>query len=154
VVERLIKPPGLGGERMFQQMRAKKIVFASLLGMTVFGTAMGSAASLGGITADGLGADDTIVASCDTDGVTTSYTTAYNTTSAAGYKVATVTVGGLNNACDGKTIEVRLTGSSSSSLETISKTVETDAASTNTTLTFGSSTLAENVTGVHIVVAG
>ena len=135
-------------------MQAKKFVFASLFGLTVFGTAMGSAASLGGITADGLGADDTIVASCDTDGVTTSYTTAYNTTGSAGYKVATVTVGGLANACDGKSIEVRLTGAGSASLETVSKTVETDAGSTSTALTFGSSTLAENVTGVHIVVAG
>lgn len=135
-------------------MRAKKVVFGSLFGLTLFGTALGSAASLGGISAQGLGADDTIVASCDTDGVTTSYTTAYNTTGTAGYKVATVTVGGLNNACDGDTIEVRLTGSSDSSLETVNKTVETDAGSTSTTLTFGSSTLAESVTGVHVVVSG
>lgn len=135
-------------------MRAKKVVFGSLFGLTLFGTALGSAASLGGISADGLGADDTIVASCDTDGVITSYTTAYNTTGSAGYKVATVTVGGLNNACDGDTIEVRLTGSSDSSLEAVNKTVETDAGSTSTTLTFGSSTLAESVTGVHVVVSG
>lgn len=135
-------------------MRAKRVVFASLFGLTLFGTAMGSAASLGGITAQGLGADDTIIASCDTDGVTTSYATAYNTTGTAGYKVATVTVGGLNNACDGQAIEVRLTGSSNASLETVSKTVETDALSTSTTLTFGNSTLAENVTGAHIVVSG
>ncbi len=133
---------------------ASKVVFASLFGLTLFGTAMGSAASLGGITAQGLGADDTIIASCDTDGVTTAYTTAYNTTGSAGFKVATVTVGGLNNACDAKTIEVRLTGASNASLETVNKTVETDGTSTSTTLSFGSSTLAENVTGVHIVVAG
>ncbi len=135
-------------------MRAKKIVFGLLFGLTLFGTAMGSAASLGGINAKGLGADDTIVASCDTDGVTTSYATAYNTTGTAGYKVATVTVGGLKNACDGQAIEVRLTGSSNASLETVSKTVETHALSTSTTLTFGNSTLAENVTGAHIVVSG
>ena len=135
-------------------MQAKKIVFGSLFGLTLFGTAMGSAASLGGLNAESLGADDAIVASCDTDGVNTAYTTAYNTTGSAGYKVATVTVSGLNNACDGKSIEVRLTGSSNSSLESVSKTVETDGAVTTTTLTFGSSTLAENVTGVHVVVAG
>lgn len=135
-------------------VRPKKIVFGLLFGVTLFGAVMGSAASLGGITADGLGADDTIVASCDTDGVTTSYTTAYNTTGTAGYKVATVTVGGLNNACDGDSIEVRLTGASDSSLETVSKTVETDAGVTSTTLTFGGSTLAESVTGVHVVVSG
>jgi hypothetical protein len=115
---------------------------------------LGSAASLGGVTANGLGADNAIVGSCDTDGVTTAYTTAYNTTGTAGYKVATVTVAGLNNACDGKAIEVRLTGASNASLETISKTVETDAGSTSTTLTFGSSSLAQSVTGVHIVVSG
>lgn len=132
----------------------KRLVFGLLFGVTMFGAVMGSAASLGGITAEGLGADDTLVASCDTDGVTTSYTTAYNTTGSAGYKVATVSVGGLDNACDGKAIEVRLTGAAGASLEAVSKTVETDAGSTSTSLTFGSSTLAESVTGVHIVVSG
>lgn len=135
-------------------MPAKKLVFASLFGLTLFGTAMGSAASLGGISADGLGADDTIVASCDTDGVTTSYTTSYSAAATAGYKVATVTVAGLNNACDGDAIEVRLTGAGNASLETVSKTIETDAGVTSTTLTFGTSTLAESVTGVHVVVSG
>jgi hypothetical protein len=131
----------------------KRLVFGLLFGVTMFGAVMGSAASLGGITADGLGADDTIIASCDTDGVTTSYTTAYNATGSAGYKVATVTVAGLANACDGKAIEVRLTGAAGS-LEAANKTVESDAGSTSTSLTFGSSTLAESVTGVHIVVSG
>ena len=135
-------------------MRAKKVVFGSLFGLTLFGTALGSAASLGGITAQGLGAEDAIVASCDSDGVTTSYTTAYNATGSAGYKVASVTVGGLDNNCDGDTIEVRLTGAADASLETVSKTVESDAGSTSTTLAFGSTTLAENVTGVHVVVSG
>ena len=135
-------------------MQAKKIVFGALFGLTLFGTAMGSAASLGGITAQGLGADDAIVASCDTDGVTTAYTTAYNTTGSAGYKVATVTVSGLNNACDGAAIEVRLTGAAGASLESVSKTVESDAGSTSTSVTMGSSTLAESVTGVHVVVSG
>ena len=135
-------------------VRPKKIVFGLLFGVTLFGAVMGSAASLGGITADGLGPDDTIVASCDTDGVTTSYTTDYNTAGTAGYKVDTVTVGGLNNACDGDSIEVRLTGAGDTSLETVSKTVEADALSTSTTLTFGATTLAESVTGVHVVVSG
>lgn len=135
-------------------MRARKIVFGVLFGATLFGTAMGSAASLGGVSAQGLGADDAIVGSCDTDGVATGYTTAYNTTGSAGYKVATVTVSALNNACDGKTIEVRLTDAGNASLETVSKTVETDATATSTTLTFGGSTLVEAVTGVHVVVSG
>lgn len=131
----------------------KRIVFGLLLGMTVFGAVMGSAASLGGITPEGLGADDAIIASCDTDGVTTSQATAYGATGTAGYKVSSVTVGNLNDACDGKTIEVRLTGAGNASLETQSKTVETGAG-TSTTLTFGNSTLAESVTGVHVVVSG
>ena len=132
----------------------KRLLIGAAFGVTMFGAVMGSAASLGGITSDGLGADDTIVAACDSDGVTTSYTTAYNTTGSAGYKVASVTVSGLNNACDGDAIEVRLTGAASASLEAVSKTVESDAGSTSTTLTFGSSTLAESVTGVHVVVSG
>ena len=132
----------------------KRLLIGAAFGVTMFGAVMGSAASLGGITSDGLGADDTIVAACDSDGVTTSYTTAYNTTGTAGYKVASVTVSGLNNACDGDAIEVRLTGAASASLEAVTKTVESDGASTSTTLTFGSTTLAESVTGVHVVVSG
>ena len=136
-------------------MHAKKrVIFGLLFGLTVFGAVTGSAASLGGITSNGLGADDTIVAACDTDGVSTSYATAYNTTGSAGYKVTTVTVSGLNNACDGDAIEVRLTGAGNASLESATKTVETDGAATSTTLTFNGTTLAESVTGVHIVVSG
>lgn len=132
----------------------KRLLIGATFGVTMFGAVMGSAASLGGITTDGLGADDTIVAACDSNGVSTAYTTAYNTTGTAGYKVATVTVSGLDNTCDGDAIEVRLTGAASASLEAVTKTVETDAGSTSTVLTFGSTTLAESVTGVHIVVSG
>lgn len=131
----------------------KRLVFGLLFGVTMFGAVMGSAASLGGITADGLGAEAAVIASCDADGVTTAYTTTYNTTGTAGYKVTTVTVAGLANACDGKAIEVRLTGAGNASLQAVSKTVETDAGSTSTTLNFGSTTLAESVTGVHIVIS-
>src|SRR5688572_11916526 len=103
-------------------MNAKKrLIFGVLFGLTIFGAVAGSAASLGGITSQGLGADATIVAACDTDGVGTTYTTAYNTTGSAGYKVATVTVTGLNDACDGDTIEVNLTGAADASLEAVSK---------------------------------
>ncbi|MPZ72795.1 MAG: hypothetical protein GEU74_06110 [Nitriliruptorales bacterium] len=131
-----------------------RLVIGLLFGLTVFGAVIGSAASLGGITTDGLGADAAIVAACDNDGVTTSYTTQYNATGSDGYKIKTVTVAGLANACDGNTIEVRLIGAGSASLETVNKTIENDAASTSTDLTFAGTTLAESVTGLHIVVSG
>lgn len=127
-------------------------MLAVFLGVVVSATAFGMAASLGGVTARNLGADDSVVASCDTDGVVVSWTTAYNTTGTAGYKVATVTVAGINNACDGQNISVTLTGAASASLQEVTSVVPVDVA-TSHTLAFGSSTLAESVTGVHIVIA-
>jgi hypothetical protein len=99
-----------------------------------------------------LGADDTVVASCDTDGVTLAYTYAYNTTGTAGYKVVTVTVGAINDACDGQAIGVTLTNAANTSLESVSSTVPVGVG-TSVTLAFASTTLAEAVVGAHVVIA-
>ena len=56
--------------------------------VAAFGAA--SAASLGGLSSAEVGANDTVVASCDTDGVSMTYTTAYDAT-ASKYQV-TVTI--------------------------------------------------------------
>lgn len=133
--------------------KRKRLILAVLVGAAVFTVAFGMAASLGGISASDLGADAAVVASCDTDGVSVSYTTTYSAAGTAGYKVADVTVGGINNACDGQDISVNLTGAGNASLQEVSSSVPTDAGSTSLTLSFGSSTLAESVTGVHIVIS-
>lgn len=133
--------------------RRKRLLVGVLLGAGIYGTVLASAAGLGGLTPGPLGAEDGVIASCDTDGVTTSYTTAYSTSGTAGYKVTGVTVSGLNDACDGKAIEIRLTGAADASLEAVSKTIETGAP-TSTTATFAGTTLAESVIGIHVLISG
>jgi hypothetical protein len=73
------------------------------------------AASLGGITGGKVGADNTTVASCDTDGVTTSYATSWDATNKR-YSVSSVTVGGANDACDGETVSLSITDASGTQL--------------------------------------
>lgn len=94
-----------------------------LLGVGLFGLAVASAASLGGLNTTSLGADNGAVASCDTDGVALAYTTAYSATDGR-YKVTSVTVSGIATpACDGKTLRVTLSDAAFVSLGTGSATV-------------------------------
>lgn len=135
-------------------MRSRRTLLALLGGVLTFAVVVGMAASLGGISSANLGADDTVVASCDTDGVTTSYTSVYNTTGTAGYKVDDVTVGGINDACDGDSMTVTLTGASNTELGTVTQAVPVNAAFTNVLDFVGEDVLAEAVTGIHVVITG
>ena len=93
----------------------KRMAVALAVAAIVFGSVFAVAASLG-VTSDTLGAGGASVVSCDTDGVTTSYSTVYDA-SIPGYKVTTVTVNGIDGtACLGKTMKVTLSGTSDASL--------------------------------------
>lgn len=134
----------------------KRLLLGVLAGAMVFSMIIGMAASLGGITSNSLGADDAVVASCDTNGVTTGYTNSYSTTGTAGYKVGNVVVGSIADACDGKTMSVTLTGAGGTSLGSQTTTVDVDSATSDTSDTLSlaaSNVLAESVTGVHVVIA-
>ncbi len=133
-------------------MLKRRNLLALLAGVLAFALVVGAAASLGGITSTNLGADDSVVASCDTDGVTTAYTNTYNTTGTAGFKVDDVTVGGVNDACDGDSMTVTLTGAANASLGSATQAVPTGAGTTNVIDFLGQSILAESVTGVHVVI--
>jgi hypothetical protein len=133
----------------------KRFVIGLIVGVAVFAAAFGMAATLGGLTSDSLGADDQTVGTCDSNGVSTSYTTDYIAVAPAGFKVVAVTVSGIANTCDGKTIEVALTGSGGALIEEQTATVPTDAVATSVTLTFSDvDSLAEAVTGVHVMISG
>jgi hypothetical protein len=84
-----------------------KKALAALGGLAAFGILTASAASLGGLTSSSLGADQTVIASCDTDGISLTYTNAYDATTNA-YKVNGVTTSGVNAACTGKTFKLTL----------------------------------------------
>lgn len=137
----------------------KRLVLGALAGVTAFAAVNGSAASLGGITSTGLGADDSTVSSCDTNGVTTSYTTEYNTTTAAGYKVDDITVGGIADACNGKSMKITLIGASNTSLGQVTATVAVNStatpADTSDVVDFlATNKLAEDVQGIHVTISG
>lgn len=110
------------------------------------------AASLGGITSDNLGADSAAVATCDSNGVSTSYTTAYDATDGR-YEVTAVTVGGVDNACDGKAIAVTLTTAAGASVGSGSTTVPVDAGATSVTVTLSSAASAEDAANAHVLIS-
>jgi hypothetical protein len=129
--------------------RKKRIAVAVLAALTTLGVAGASAASLGGVTSNSLGADVGVVASCDTDGVTVAYTNVYDATAGA-YKTTTVAVSGINTACNGKAISLTLKDATGAALGTGSGTVTTGAAS----ITLSPTALASSVTGAAVVISG
>ncbi len=85
----------------------KRTLLALIAGLAVFGGVIASASSLGGVSSRALGSGASVVASCDTDGVTVGYTTAFDAVTGT-YRVSAVTVGGIAPACAGQQIEVGL----------------------------------------------
>ena len=120
-----------------------------LLGLGAFGLAAASAASLGGLTNQSLGADNAAVASCDTDGVGMAYTNAYDATAGL-YKVTSVTVSGLAAGCNGKVISVTLSGTGGTSLGSGTATV----AGTSQAVSMTPTADAKLVLGAAVAVTG
>ncbi len=58
-------------------MAKRRHVLAGVAALATFGAVVGSAATLGGITSASLGADASVVAGCDPNGITVSYTTSF-----------------------------------------------------------------------------
>ena len=81
-------------------------MFALALGIVGVGGVLASAASLN-IANSTLGAGTTVIASCDTNGVSLVYTNTY-VPSTGRYDTTSVSVNGLNNVCNGKRLDVTL----------------------------------------------
>lgn len=128
----------------------RRLIIKTLAGITVFGAVVASASTLGGLSPDKLGAQDAVVAACDTDGVTTSHTSAWDTTDER-YEVTSVTVKGVADACDGQTLKVTLADSTGVSLAegtlTIPASVAVDHA---VTISPGASTASAEKVHVNI----
>lgn len=136
----------------------KRALLGLLAAMTAFGAVAASAASLGGVTSDSLGADNAAVAACDTDGVTTTYTAAYDS-AIPGYETGTVTVGGIADACNGQTLTVNLVDSANASLGESSVTVAVDSTATTPDTSddvdfTGSNVSAKSVENIHVTISG
>lgn len=127
----------------------KRALFAVVCGLATFGIVGASAASLGGITSDSLGADVGVVASCDTDGVVVDYVNSYNATSGS-YETTSVNVSSIDAACNGDAIALTLKNGADVSLGNGTATVAAGAA----TITLGTAADAAAVAGVAVVIDG
>ena len=145
---------------------SRRAVVASLLGLTVGGGVLASAASLG-VTGNTLGAGTVVIASCDIDGVTLKYNQAYSATlpvapvapaTPGSYRITSVLVSGINSACIGKALDFTLKDSTGASLGTggvAAIVAAAPATATNNTalITFTTPADASAATGAAVVIA-
>lgn len=129
----------------------KRTLAVVSVGVIAFGGVFASASNLGGITGGKVGADNTAVASCDTDGITSDYTSEWDTTDKR-YEVATVTIGGVLDACDGKTVKVTLTDAAGVSLGQGSLVIPASTA-TSFGVTMATPAATKLTDGVHVTIA-
>jgi len=99
-------------------LRGRSVV-ALIGGLMVFSIVYAAAASLS-VSSQNLSTGSATVASCDTDGVTTSYAVSYYATGGY-YQVDTVTVGGIADACLNRDFSVTLAQSDNTLLATVSQ---------------------------------
>ncbi|HVM18251.1 MAG TPA: hypothetical protein VM290_11775 [Gaiellaceae bacterium] len=136
---------------MLKSLLAKKPLLSLTVGAVAFSAAVGFAATLG-VSSGSLGAGNASVSSCD-EAVTVAYSPAYNTTGTAGFKVASVTVNGIDGAaCAGQTLRVEVVGAANASLANGNAPIV--ASDTSKTVTLGSSVLAADIQNVHAVISG
>lgn len=130
-------------------MKKKATVFAAAA--IAASSTFAMAATLGGISTTDLGADTTVVASCDSDGVTVDYSTAFDAANGI-QEVTAVNVSGIDAACDGQSIDIGLTnGAGTSSTNAVQGTVDSSG-SISVAVTGGFP--AEDVDTVAIVIQG
>jgi hypothetical protein len=132
-------------------MKRKKVFVAVMGGVLSMGLVGASAATLGTLSGAGLGADDQVVAGCDTDGITVGYTTAYSA-AAQTYQVTAVNFTGVNAACNAKAASVSLRNGTTNlgTTNVASITVAANAFS----VTLGAAVTASSVNGLSLVISG
>jgi hypothetical protein len=85
----------------------RKIAVAILAGVSVAGMAGASAASLGGLTAGQIGSEDAAIGTCDSTGITSTYSSGYSIT-AQRYQVSAVNFTNVDPLCNTKAASVTL----------------------------------------------
>jgi hypothetical protein len=131
---------------------SKRKTLAIVSAVAAFAAVSASAAGLGGLTGSSLGADTTIVASCDTDGMVASYTTAYNAGTAQ-YVVTAVKLTGVNAACANLAADLTLSDTANASLgsATVAPLTVTGGAAT---IPVGGAVSAKAVANLSLVISG
>ena len=124
------------------------------MALFVFSLIAASAASLNGISTAELGADSTVVASCDADGVDVDYNWNYINGDPGLFDVVSVDVSGIDSACNGFDLYVEL-GDQSVSLGSGSvNAIDTSSQPVTVAITpTGTEVDAEDVTEIGIVIS-
>jgi hypothetical protein len=131
-------------------MRSRKVILIAAIGaLAAFAAVYGTANTLGGIDSEQLGAGSATVASCDSNGVTTSYTL-------SGSDVTAVTVSGIADLCETGAISIAVTGASGTLAQRGPLTIPADGdlLDTSVEFTLASPISAGLVTGVNVVIVG
>lgn len=115
----------------------------------VGGATFGFAATLGTVSSDNLGSGDSVVASCDSDGIAADYTAVYSPANAV-YEVTTVELKGVDADCSTQQVQITLSDDLDASLN---ETTTVLTAAANQTITLSTPVDAELVTGLHVVVS-
>ena len=126
----------------------KRLLLALLFGTCAYAIAFASAATIGTVTDAGVGSGNTVIASCDTDGVNTAYVYGYNAAT-PGYNVTNVNVTNINAACNGKNISVTVAKSDGSTPATGTGTVASGAANN---IAVSPAITAANAGAVYVVI--
>ena len=130
-----------------KNMRKKSV--AVLAGLAVAGIVGASAASLGGVRSEDLGADVGVVGSCDTNGVDVDFSTAVVGNAV---NVTSLTLSDVNAACSGQTVQVTLLDGTNAQLGTAG-TATAGAGGTVSVSGFGTVGAAA-VEGIAVVISG
>jgi hypothetical protein len=136
----------------------RRLIIGLAVGAAVFTTVFAMAATLG-VTSSDLAAGDQTVAACDSNGVTTAYTTEFDTTTNR-YEVTEVIVSGIaldadtpspsGDGCDGQELSVTLRDTTNAIVGQGSVT-NIDAASE--TVSVSPDPTAEGAAEVHVLIA-
>lgn len=129
----------------------RRLVLVAIVAVAVLAASLASAAALGGVNSDRVGAGDAAIAACDANGFTVSYTT-------VGGNVTAATVADIADpGCEGGDLSVTVTNSAGDSIASGGpSSVPTDGDTTPNALTVSVSPqpAAEQVAGVHVAVVG
>ncbi|MFN8052038.1 MAG: hypothetical protein U0Q22_11405 [Acidimicrobiales bacterium] len=133
-----------------QRRRRRRTVGALMMSAASLAVVGASAASLGGVTSPALGADTTVVASCDTDGVTLTYTNTYDATLGR-YQTTAVGVTGIDASCVGLSLSITLKNGAGTSLG--GGTVGSISGTSESVTLSGAGADASAVAGAAIIIA-
>ena len=125
----------------------KKLALGIAAGVSAFAAVTASASSLGGINTEQLGTSADVVASCDTDGVTVEYVTAFSN---GAYRVTDVKLSDVDDKCDKQNLTLTLFDGADASLTEVTGAAEKGAQSVE----LATPVDAEKVEGVAVVISG